>query len=155
MPTRGQPDRDWELEQGVLWPDLERIDRYGLEHADEYGGHWLEDREFLGVAFTNALQEHESALKALLDYPDRVRAVRCEYSLARLSQVQEKLFEAEIRRGSAGSTQLEGVVALGVDVMRNVVVVRVRPDRSDVAERLAVQYGPIVDIELGGPAFAF
>jgi len=153
MTMRDQPDYDWELEQHV--PDLERIERYGLGHTDEYGGHWLEDHVFLGVAFTDALPEHEPALKTLLDLPNRLRAVRCDFSLAHLRQVQAELHEAEMRQGRAGATKPEGVIGLGLDVRRNVVVVRVLTECSDVAERLKSQYGPVVDIEFGGPAIAF
>ena len=134
--------------------DLQRIDDYGQEHSEAYGGHWIQDGRAYGVSFTGSVENHEAALRALLNLPDRLRVTQCTYSHAYLREMQQTVWDSEVTTNPDGTVQTEAVVGIGVDVPGNVLRVRVLPGHPDAEERLISRYGPIISIEIGGRAKA-
>lgn len=115
------------------------LQAYGAEHADEFGGLYVEDqsRGAFGMFFTDRLDEHAAALAEI--WPRvTVRGVR--YSEAALMDVLERLDLA----GMAGPG-LEPLSA-GLDTMNNVVTLEVKSDDPSLEMRLELQYGAMLDV---------
>jgi hypothetical protein len=137
----------WDVQTQVN-VDLEVIRGYGEAHLDEFGGHWLEDRHFYGVVFSESLAEHTTALEASVGFPERLRIGRCAYSMSTLRATARAIVDEEIRHADRGM-RVTGVVGLGPRVQHNVVEVRVRPGHPEVEARLRATYGDLVSVVPG------
>jgi len=115
------------------------LQAYGAEHADEFGGLYVEDqsRGSFGMFFTDRLDEHAAALAEI--WPRvTVRGVR--YSEAELMEVLERLDLA--RMAGPGLEPLSA----GLDTMNNVVTLEVKSDDPTLEMRLELQYGDMLDV---------
>jgi hypothetical protein len=135
--------------QASVHRDLARIVDYGEVHSREYGGSWLEARHNYAVSFSGSVEEHEAALAADLELPERLQVRACIYSYAQLKEIQTAIAEEEMGRDPVG------VTLVGVDVRRNVVRVGVLLGHTDVEQRLNDRYGPTIAIEEGRIAQKF
>ncbi len=115
------------------------LQAYGAEHADEFGGLYVEDqsRGSFGMFFTGRLEEHAAALAEI--WPRvTVRGVR--YSEAALMEVLERLDLS----GMAGPG-LEPLSA-GIDTMNNVVTLELKSNDPGIETLLELQYGDMLEV---------
>ena len=115
------------------------LQAYGAEHADEFGGLYVEDqsRGSFGMFFTDRLEEHAAALAEI--WP-RVTVRRVRFSEAALMDVLERLDLA-----SMAGPGLEPLSA-GIDTMNNVVVLELKSDDPSIETLLELQYGAMLDV---------
>jgi hypothetical protein len=118
---------------------VEALQAYGAEHADEFGGLYVEDqsRGSFGMFFTDRLDEHAAALAEI--WP-RVTVRRVRYSEAALMDVLERLDLP----GMAGP----GIEPLSaaIDTMNNVVTLELKSDDPGIETLLELQYGDMLDV---------
>jgi hypothetical protein len=111
--------------------DIERVARYVDQHPDSFAGRWVVEGVEQTVAFTERTEEHEAALRDLLDTPDQLRIVRFKYTWQHLIDLTEEM------PSILDST--DRVTGWGPDTKENVVVVGVRPERIDEVRALLRQ----------------
>jgi len=138
------PDESIVIPIGPDGPELREdivaaLQAYGAEHANEFGGLYVEDqaRGAFGMLFTDRLEMHAAALAEI--WP-RVTVREVRYSEAALMDVLERLDLA----GMAGPG-LEPMSA-GLDTMNNVVTLELKSDDPTLEMRLELQYGAMVDV---------
>lgn len=115
------------------------LQSYGAEHADEFGGLYVDDqsRGSFVMLFTDRLDEHAAALAEI--WPRvTVRGVR--YSEAVLIAVLES-FDLSAMAGDG----IEPLSA-GLDTMNNRVTLDLKSDDPTLEARLELQYGGMVDV---------
>jgi hypothetical protein len=105
------------------------LQAYGAEHADEFGGLWVEDqsRGSFVMLFTDHLDAHAAALAEI--WP-RVTVRRARYSEAALMAVLESL---DLR--SMAAVGIEPLSA-GLDTMNNRVTLDLKSDDPTLEARL-------------------
>lgn len=143
-PTDASPEASIVIPMGPDGPELPEdvvaaLQAYGAEHADEFGGLYVEDqsRGAFGMFFTDRLEEHAAAVAEI--WPRvTVRAVR--YSEAALLEVLERL---DLARMAAPGLE---PMSAGLDIMNNVVTLELKSDDPTVETRLELQYGDMLDV---------
>jgi len=125
---------------GPELPDeVAALQAYGAEHADEFGGLYVEDqsRGSFVMLFTDHLDEHAVALAEI--WP-RVTVRDVRFSEAALTGVLEGLD----LQGMAG----DGIepVSAGLDTMNNRVTLDLKSDDPSLEARLERQYGGMVEV---------
>lgn len=115
----------------------ERVESYGIEHPDEWAGSYLEIRTGVYVAlFTGSLEEHEAALRQLVG-PAAMWAVRAaRWSYADLGEREHEVASDVAWLASIGA-RYQGI---GVDVVRNAVVVKVSSGDPEAPARIIDHY---------------
>lgn len=118
---------------------VEALNEYGAEHADEFGGLYVDDqgRGSFVMLFTDRLEEHAAALAEI--WPRvTVRGVR--FSEAALMEVLEGIdLQAMARDG------IEPLSA-GLDTMNNRVTLDLKSDDPTLEAQLELQYGGMVEV---------
>jgi hypothetical protein len=134
--------------QGLVNLDMSLILHYGQEHGNDYGGRWFNphDRTY-GVAFTGSLERHETALRALLSLPERLRVRTCDHSYAELSAVCDRLRVEDWGFDTADETGRPAISGFGPSEKKGVVQVWIRPGRTDVSRRLLAKSGSLIVVE--------
>ncbi|HEX7173343.1 MAG TPA: hypothetical protein VF365_12150 [Candidatus Limnocylindria bacterium] len=115
------------------------LQAYGAEHADEFGGLYVEDqsRGSFVMLFTTNLEEHAAALAEI--WP-RVTVRGIRFSEAALIEVLEGLDLQGMAR--------DGIepVSAGLDTMNNRVTLDVKSDDSTLEAQLEQRYGGMVEV---------
>jgi hypothetical protein len=125
---------------GPELPDeVAALQAYGAEHADEFGGLWVDDqsRGSFVMLFTDHLDAHAAALAEI--WP-RVTVRRARYSEAALMAVLES-----IDLQSMADDGIEPLSA-GLDTMNNRVTLALKSDDPTLEARLELQYGGMVEV---------
>ena len=125
---------------GPELPDeVAALQAYGVEHADEFAGLYVEDqsRGSLVMLFTDHLDEHAAALAEI--WP-RVTVRGARFSEAALTRVLEGLDLQGMAR--------DGIEPLsaGLDTMNNRVTLDLKSDDPTLEARLEQQYGGMVEV---------
>jgi hypothetical protein len=134
--------------QDLVNLDMSLILYYGQQHENDYGGRWFNpnDRTY-GVAFTGSLERHETALRALLSLPERLRVQTCDHSYAELSAVCDRLRVEDWGFDAADETERPPISGFGPSQRKGVVQVWIQPGRADVSQRLLEKYGSLIVLE--------
>jgi hypothetical protein len=105
------------------------LQAYGAEHADEFGGLYVEDqsRGSFVMFFTDHLEEHAAALAEI--WP-RVTVMGVRYSEAELRALQNRLGDELF-----GAEGIE-LLSVGVDIIENKVVLALKSDDPTLEQRL-------------------
>lgn len=124
------------------------VERYGSRVPEAYGGVWV-DGAIVVAAFTAPALIHESQLTALVSPRALLRVVEVRYSLATLTRLAQQV-DAEASWFPSAGASFEGT---GVDLERNLVVVRIRANDTSVAEAVAAHFGhpDWLAVEVAGP----
>ena len=120
-------------------PDREGLIAYGNEHADQFGGMYIDPPGGTRVImlFTGDLEEHQRAVDEILP-GTQVRQAR--FTEAALVELLESLdFEA---------LEADGIemVSAGLDTIGNKVTLEVKSNDPTVELRLELQYGGMLDV---------
>lgn len=123
--------------QSRLYDDAQVLMAYGAEHEDVYGGLRFANSPYvrLEVGFAGDIDEHCWAMRELVEFTDDFEVVRVPLS------IQDK-------RTAARAAEEAGALVHGVD--GNPVEVIFPPDGEAVAEQLHRDYGPALEIWVGG-----
>ena len=145
-PSDGEPLPSVSIRIGPDGPELPddavaALQAYGAEHADEFGGLYVEDQSqgSFVMLFTDHLDEHTAALTEI--WPRvTVRGVR--HSEAELTAVLESL-DLQAMAGDG----IEPLSA-GLDTVNNKVTLELKSDDPTLEARLELQYGGMVDVSV-------
>lgn len=143
-PAEPAPDESIVIPMGPDGPELpegvvEALQAYGAEHADEFGGLYVEDqsRGSFGMFFTDRLDEHAAAVAEI--WP-RVTVSRVRYSEAALMEVLERLDLANM--AGPGVEPLSAAI----DTMNNVVTLELKSNDPGIETLLELQYGDMLEV---------
>ena len=83
-------------QEDELQDDALAIDEYGMAHPDSYGGVRFDSELFpepvrLVAAFTRDLDRHLSALRSIVEHPDRVDVRSCAFSKHECTATAERV----------------------------------------------------------------
>ena len=120
-------------------PDVDGLVAYGAEHADQFGGLYIDPPGGTSVVmlFTADLETHQAAVNAILP-GTRVR--QATYTEAQLNALMESLdFEALEADGI-------GMISASVDVIGNKVNLDVKSNDPTVELRLELLHGGMLDV---------
>ncbi|HEX2767584.1 MAG TPA: hypothetical protein VHR55_13215 [Candidatus Limnocylindria bacterium] len=115
------------------------LQAYGADHADEFGGMWVEDQAHgaFVMLFTGHLEEHAAAVAEI--WP-RVAVRQARYAEADLVALLEGLdFEAMAADGIE-------LVSASLDTMNNRVTLDVKSNDPTLEVRLELEYSGMVDV---------
>ncbi len=135
----GGPLTRRELEQGNLRPDVETIRRYGDAHPESFV-EVMFDGVRLVVLLAGSDEDvayHESALRAVVSFPDQLEVRHTPWSRHHLEEIRQ-----EITSSYQGAWH-------GIGGGRGVVSVSLWADQVEAAEDLHRRYGDAVELEVG------
>jgi hypothetical protein len=144
QPSDGEPLPSVSIRIGPDGPELPEdavaaLQAYGADHADEFGGLYVEDQSqgSFVMLFTDRLDEHAAALE---DIWPRVTVRGVRHSEAALTALLES-FDLQAMAG-------EGIepVGAGLDTMNNRVILELKSNDATLEARLELQYGGMVDV---------
>lgn len=130
---------------GPELPDeVAALQAYGSEHADEFGGLYVDDQSqgSFVMLFTGNLDEHAAALAEI--WP-RVTVREVRHSEAALRELQDQL-----GRELFGADGIE-LLSTSVDIMANVVQVALKSDDATLEQRLEAAHPGMLDVSLFPP----
>ncbi len=135
--------------QSLVNEDMTRILEYGQDHADDYGGRWLNrpDRTY-GVSFVVSVQHHDAALRKILHLPDRLSVQSRRHTFRAIIKVCDQLRE-DWNLGELADNGQPAISGWGPDEQEGIVRVRVQRSRPDVSARLVGKYGSLIAVEEG------
>jgi hypothetical protein len=127
--------------QNRLLDDASKATEYGAQHPDDFGSVRFENAPWvrLVIGFTDHLDQHCAALRALLDYPDEFQLFQDRVTEQRLLEIQD---EVAVMAG-------EHLKVSGSGAADGLVTVELRADGEDLARRILDRYGDLVSITLG------
>jgi len=130
-------------DQERLRPDVEAINAYGAEHPDDFASVRYENtpRVRIVVGFTDHLDEHCAALRALLAYPDEFELIAQPRTATDVERIQQEIVDAA------------GPRMRSVGIGAGTIHVALRADGEALAERIQAQYGDVVEIQVGLQAY--
>jgi hypothetical protein len=130
------------MEQERLQPTLDAAQAYGQQHPDAFGGlHWeWQPLMHVETFFTEQVDEHLAALRALVPHPDRIEARPCHYT-----EAQNQAWLDEILERIHGRWSSLAVTTVGPIRTENGYVpqVGIWPWTEDQAERVRRELAPI------------
>lgn len=132
-------------EQEVLGSDRGAVLRYGADHPDEFTGVTFANEPWVRIvaAFTDDLDAHCAALRAIVAHPERLEVVRRRYTGEDLGRIR-----AEIQPLMTPDGPIEG---LGASMDH--VSVELRADGEALAAELWGRYGDAVRLRVGTAPF--
>lgn len=143
------PDELGELQANQGAPDdYSALIAYGLRHADQFGGLYLDNAAgHVVMLFTDDLDQHKAEIEKL-PRGATVEVRQCTYTEAELRAIQDEI--------ALNHMNLDGIqlMSVSVDVIRNVVVVEGKSNDPEAGSRLAARYsGKLVAdiVPLPGP----
>jgi hypothetical protein len=143
-PTEASPTASITIPMGPDGPELPEevvaaLQAYGAEHADEFGGLYVEDqsRASFVMLFTDRLEEHAAALAEI--WPRvTVRGVR--FTEAALTEVLEGF---DLQAMAADGIE---PLSAGLDTINNRVTLDLKSDDPTLEARLELRYGGMVEV---------
>jgi len=138
-PTNVTEDGPLARAQQRLSGDIEAAMAYGNDHPEDFGSIRFENSPTVRIVigFTDHLDEHCTALRGILAYPDEFELV-----LERATQTQLASIQQDV-------TVMAGDRLLGSGQAANTVSVMLRADGEDVAAAISEKYGDLVEISVG------
>lgn len=138
-PTDFSEDGPLARDQGRLQGDVGTMQTYGSAHPDEFTAVRFENSPWvrLVIGFTGHIQEHCSALRAILEFPDDFQIIREPKTGLELQEIQQAI------------VALAGQHLRGVGIGAETIDVQLRADGVAIAEQIQAQYGPYVTIQVG------
>jgi hypothetical protein len=129
-------------EQERLQPTLDAAQAYGQRHPDAFGGLYWKWQPVMHVEtfFTEQVEAHLAALRALVRHPDRIEARPCHYT-----EAQNHAWQNEILQRIDGRWSTLAVTTVGPIRTENGYVpqVGIWPWTEDQAERIRRELSPI------------
>jgi hypothetical protein len=139
------PRSDLEREHSKLRGDIELVRTYGEAHPDEWVDLWFENEPSVRIVTLfvgDDVDEHESALRNLLEHPERLVVRRSDlYSRTYLEEVNSEL------QRLATSTEKGAFTSWGIG--RGRLNVAIRAGRQDLAQQLLESFGDAVELRVG------
>jgi hypothetical protein len=136
---------DLELTHSKLRGDIQLVRNYGEAHPDAWVDLWFENEpsvHIVALFVGDDVDEHESALRTLLDHPESLVVRRSErYSRTYLEDVK-----SEVQR-LATTTEKGAFTSWGIG--RGRLNVSVRSGRQDLAQQLLESFGDAVELRVG------
>ena len=122
-----------------LEADMTAVQEYVSGHPDEFASIRWENgpRVRIVVGFTDRIEEHCAAIRAILEYPDEFEIVRQPATEVRLEQLQDELL-ARYREVMRSIGRGAGVLHLAL-----------RADGESAAAEVRAEYGDLVEITVG------
>ena len=148
-PAVSEPLPSVSIRMGPDGPELPdevaALQAYGAEHADEFGGLYVEDQSqgSFVMLFTDHLDEHAAALAEI--WP-RVTVRSVKYSEAALRELQDRL-----GRELFGAEGIE-LLSTSVDIMTNQVQVALKADDPTLEQRLEAAHPGMLDVSVIPPS---
>jgi hypothetical protein len=136
--------RDREREQAELLPDIEVVRRYGESHPEVYVGlhlAWDPPPPYVVATFSDEPEGHETALRALVAFPDRLQVRRMPYPAARLEEIRAEAHEI------AKATEAGHISGSGIG--HGKVRLSLWASQEVLAAQLHARYGDAVDLTVG------
>jgi hypothetical protein len=123
---------------------LERLQAYGAEHADSFGGLYLDQPAGRTVVmlFTRDLDRHARAAAALAPAGMTVRVEQARFTEAELLEVLEGIDPVEL---AAGGVEM---ISAGLDVINNVVALEAKSNVPGVEHLLEARHGGRLDVTI-------
>jgi hypothetical protein len=135
--------------------DQERISDYADDYPETLAGWWIERARppsgtggriwrpttAFVIAFTSDIAGHTESLRNQLIEHERLRAIRMRFTYRHLLDLAEQV-------PSILGREMEGVTGWGPDTKRNVVTVKVLPERLDAVESFLMDTNPD-DVRVG------
>jgi hypothetical protein len=140
--TSGSKDR--EREQVELRRDIEAVRRYGESHPEVWVGlhlAWDPPPAHVVATFSDDLEGHETALRALVAFPDRLQVRRTPYPAFRLEEIRAEAHEM------AKPTEAGHISGSGVG--HGKVRLSLWASQEVLAAELHERYGDAVDLTVG------
>ncbi len=129
--------------QARLQHDVEAAIEYGAAHPDEFASVRFENapRVRIVVGFTDHIDVHCEALRALFEYPDEFEIIRQPETAHDILRIQE-----EVAAMAGGKLVSAGSGAGTIDVT-------LRADGEAIADQIHAKYGDLVTIRVGLQAY--
>lgn len=128
------------------------VEAYGAEHADEYGGVYIDNAAggVVVVTFTANVEAHEAALRKLLAPNALIDVREAVFTSGELNELQERI-------ATDDSLRSEGIFVLttAADEAAGIVTVELSTERLDAEAVLRALYGPAVRTTIVDPTGAF
>ena len=134
-----------ERAQGILRDDIERLHEWSQQRQEVFGGLWFDNEAAeagtgavtIGLATTLEPDVLKQEVAPLMQHPDRLVPVKCQWTYQDLRQVQELIVQemgGEPGQGTYIST-------CGIDQQANVVEIGISTHDHQFAQRLLDRYG--------------
>jgi hypothetical protein len=129
--------------QNRLRNDIDAAIAYGAAHPDEFGSVRFENapRVRIVIGFTDHVDVHCAALRALLEFPEEFEIIRQPRTSNDIEQIQQ-----EISVLAGPRMRYSGIGAGTIDV-------GLRADGEPIAEQIRARYGDLVTIQVGLQAY--
>jgi hypothetical protein len=140
------PSEDREFLHSRLPSDIEIIRAYGDDHRDEWTEVLFENEPTVRMVVLFAgphLEEHDRALRALVEHPDFLESRQTRFSQG---QLETMLDEARQFSNGPGTFLMSGIG-------RGKLLLQLGADQEELAETLHEKFGAAADLKVG--AFAF
>ena len=126
-------------DQTRLQSDAATIQNYGTAHPDDFTAVRFENSPWvrLVIGFTDNIQEHCAALRAILEYPADFQIIRQPKTATELEQIQQAIVSL-----AGQHLRSAGIGAETIDV-------QLRADGLSIAEQIHATYGDLVSIYVG------
>ena len=125
--------------QQRLSADVEAVNAYGAEHADEFASVRYENtpRVRIVVGFTDHIDVHCEALRAILEFPDEFEIIEQPRTAQDVERIQQEIVDAA------------GPRMRSVGIGAGTIHVALRADGEALADQILAHYGDVVEIQVG------
>ena len=129
--------------QARLGNDIETATEYGAKHPGEFASIRFENtpRVRIVIGFTDQIEVHCAALRAMLEFPDEFEVIRQAKTSSDVEQIQQDIIEL-----AGPKMRYAGIGAGTIDV-------GLRADGEPIAEQIRARYGDLVTIQVGLQAY--
>jgi hypothetical protein len=129
--------------QQRLANDIETAVAYGAAHPDEFASVRFENapRVRIVIGFTDHIDVHCAALRAILEYPDEFEVIRQPKTASDVEQIQQAIVVL-----AGPKLRSTGIGAETIDV-------GLRADGEAIAEQIRAEYGDLVKLTVGLQAY--
>lgn len=125
--------------QQRLSHDIEAAIAYGAAHPEEFASVRFENapRVRIVIGFTDHIDVHCAALRALFEFPDEFEIVRQPETANDIEQIQQEI------------VALAGPMMRSVGIGAGTIDVALRADGKSIAEQIRTKYGDLATIQVG------
>ena len=123
--------------------DIETATEYGAKHPGEFASVRFENtpRVRIVIGFTDQIEVHCAALRAMLEFPDEFEVIRQPNTSSDVEQIQQDIVVL-----AGPKMRYAGIGAGTIDV-------GLRADGESIAEQIRTRYGDLVTIQVGLQAY--
>ena len=138
---------DKEFIAAALRHDVEAIRRYGEANPGSWTGLRFENepRVRIVASFVGDLEQHETALRPLLEYPDRLLLEQNRWTKAQLDDMASEIHAFLSERQAMTGRPVMAHLGVGIGV----VGVGLQADQEELAGELKERYGDAIELDVG------